>query len=164
MTATIDAAELLVHARAFSRAHLRGDIGHVSADDVAQEICIAILASQHPTHRGYRAVIMRHKLVDAIRERYRHKADPWDWDVLPEPAATTRTPEEAAIHADLRARLDAALATLPTRERHVVSMRFLDGYTTPEIGALLHLTPGHVRIIQMRALRTLRATATKGHQ
>jgi RNA polymerase sigma factor (sigma-70 family) len=45
------------------------------------------------------------------------------------------------------------LNALPEREREVLRLRFLHGYTAAEIGQALDLTPGHVRIVQMRALR-----------
>ena len=45
-----------------------------------------------------------------------------------------------------------------TRERawrilEALRLRFLHGYTAPEIGQALGLTPGNVRILQLRALR-----------
>jgi RNA polymerase sigma factor (sigma-70 family) len=45
------------------------------------------------------------------------------------------------------------LATLPQREAEVLRLRFLRGYSAAETGQALGLTPGHVRILQMRALR-----------
>ncbi|HKC74634.1 MAG TPA: sigma-70 family RNA polymerase sigma factor [Chloroflexota bacterium] len=45
------------------------------------------------------------------------------------------------------------LAALPEREGEVLRLRFLHGYTAAEIGRVLGLTPGNVRILQMRALR-----------
>lgn len=54
------------------------------------------------------------------------------------------------------------LDTLPEREREVLRLRFLHGYSAVEIGQTLGLTPGNVRILQMRAIRraaSLHATA-----
>ena len=45
------------------------------------------------------------------------------------------------------------LEALPERQREVLRLRFLHGYTAVEIGQALDLTPGNVRIPQMRALR-----------
>jgi RNA polymerase sigma factor (sigma-70 family) len=52
-----------------------------------------------------------------------------------------------------RERAGRILDTLPEREREVLRLRFLHGYTAPEIGQALGLTPGNVRILQLRALR-----------
>jgi DNA-directed RNA polymerase specialized sigma24 family protein len=35
----------------------------------------------------------------------------------------------------------------------VLRLRFLRGYSAAEIGGVLGLTPGHVRVLQLRALR-----------
>jgi RNA polymerase sigma-70 factor (ECF subfamily) len=51
------------------------------------------------------------------------------------------------------------LAALPEREGQVLRLRFLHGYTAAEIGRALGLTPGNVRILQMRALRRAAANA-----
>ena len=45
------------------------------------------------------------------------------------------------------------LEVLPEREREVLWLRFLHGYTAVEIGQALGLTPGNVRVLQLRALR-----------
>jgi RNA polymerase sigma-70 factor (ECF subfamily) len=45
------------------------------------------------------------------------------------------------------------LRALPEREREVLRLRFLHGYTAAEIGQALGLAPGHVRLVQLRALR-----------
>ena len=45
------------------------------------------------------------------------------------------------------------LDALPEREREVLRLRFLHGYSAGEIGRQLGLTPDHVRVLQLRALR-----------
>jgi RNA polymerase sigma factor (sigma-70 family) len=45
------------------------------------------------------------------------------------------------------------LQALPEREREVLRLRFLHGYSAKEIGRTLGLTPGNVRVLQLRALR-----------
>ena len=52
-----------------------------------------------------------------------------------------------------RARALRILDALPEREREVLRLRFLRGYTAAEIGQALGLTAGNVRILQLRALR-----------
>ena len=51
------------------------------------------------------------------------------------------------------------LDALPERERAVLRLRFLHGYTAGEIGQALGLTPGNVRVLQLRALRRAAAHA-----
>jgi RNA polymerase sigma factor (sigma-70 family) len=45
------------------------------------------------------------------------------------------------------------LHLLPERERRVLLLRYFQGYSTTEIGQELGLTVGHVRVLQLRALR-----------
>jgi len=45
------------------------------------------------------------------------------------------------------------LAALPEREREVLRLRFLKGYSAAEVGQALGLTAGNVRVIQLRALQ-----------
>src|SRR5690348_2178270 len=52
-----------------------------------------------------------------------------------------------------RARAWRILGALPEREREVLRLRFLHGYTAAEVGEALGMEPGHVRIVQLRALR-----------
>jgi len=61
-----------------------------------------------------------------------------------------------------RARAARLLAALPEREREVLRLRFLQGLDAPRIAERLGLTPGHVRVLQLRALR--RAAQIESHE
>jgi RNA polymerase sigma-70 factor (ECF subfamily) len=50
-----------------------------------------------------------------------------------------------------------ALNTLDQQDRDVIIMRFLHGLSHTEVGKVLELEPGHVRVLQHRALRKLRS-------
>jgi len=52
-----------------------------------------------------------------------------------------------------RARAERLLAALPEREREVLRLRFMRGLDAPRIADRLGLTAGHVRVLQLRALR-----------
>jgi RNA polymerase primary sigma factor len=71
------------------------------------------------------------------------------------------SPDEAAYRTLLRQHVQAALATLPERERMVLQLRFgLAGdrpHTLGEIGRRLGLTPERARQLESAALRRLRA-------
>lgn len=53
----------------------------------------------------------------------------------------------------LQARLQRLLDGLSPRERDVLTLRFLQGYSAAEIGQDLGLSANHVRVLQLRALR-----------
>jgi RNA polymerase sigma factor (sigma-70 family) len=50
-------------------------------------------------------------------------------------------------------RVQRLLHILPTRERQVLYLRYLQGYTAAEVGRELGLSASHVRVLQLRALR-----------
>lgn len=80
----------------------------------------------------------------------------------PAPRAASTDPEEAAVLADALDRLEAALAELPERSRHVVTARHgldgLDRRTLAALGEELGLTKERVRQIEHAARRRLRAS------
>jgi RNA polymerase sigma-70 factor (ECF subfamily) len=52
-----------------------------------------------------------------------------------------------------RGRARRILASLPEREREVLRLRLLHGFDARQIGSALGVTPGHARVLQLRALR-----------
>jgi RNA polymerase sigma-70 factor, ECF subfamily len=73
-------------------------------------------------------------------------------------ASTGRAPDDLAVTADLAARSEAALATLPEDARAVVVLRDIEGLSTREVAELLGVTENVVKVRLHRAhsrLRTL---------
>src|SRR5579872_4028953 len=50
-------------------------------------------------------------------------------------------------------RVQHLLSLLPERERRVLNLRFLQGYSATEIATALGTNAGHIRVLQLRALR-----------
>jgi RNA polymerase sigma-70 factor (ECF subfamily) len=98
--------------------------------------------------RSWLYTVARCTVADYWREQSQHPTVPLD-----DPDAVLfcgrEGPEEVRR---TRERAWRILDALPQREREVLRLRFLHGYTAPEIGLVLGLTPGNVRILQMRAL------------
>ena len=72
---------------------------------------------------------------------------------------------DPAERSELRARLDAALAELPPRQRAVLVLHDVEGYRHAEIGGMLGMPEGtarsdlhHARVAMRRALDDLRST------
>ncbi len=140
----------------------RGSYG--TADDVAQEVCLAVLTAL-PRYRdlgrpftAFVFGIAAHKVADAHRAAARDPSSPAD--VLPEVADQSAGPEAAAISLENAALAHALLATLPAQQREVIVMRVAVGMSALETGAALGMTPGAVRVAQHRALLKLRAQAS----
>ncbi len=134
----------------------------LSADDVTQEACVALLAAL-PRYRHENVAflafvygITAHKVVDAqrslVRTRSHRVADVPDV-VSPDPG-----PEQCVLHNELSRRLSALLAELPLRERRILASRLLHGLSAEETARAVGGKPGAVRVAQHRALKCLRAT------
>jgi RNA polymerase sigma-70 factor (ECF subfamily) len=128
----------------------------LSADDLAQEICLTILTTL-PRYRpgpflpfvyGIAAHQVGRALRTAARRRSEPVADP------PDTAAPAEGPEQHVL-AD---RLDRMLATLPRKQREILLLRVVLGLSAEETATALRSTPGAVRVAQHRALTRLRRT------
>lgn len=133
-----------------------------AADDVAQEVCIAVLTAL-PRYRdmgrpfaSFVFGIASHKVADARRCAAR-LAIPTE--NLPDGPDERPGPEERAV-ADLEAqRARRLLARLPPPQRDLLALRILRGLSAQETGQALGMSPGAVRVAQHRALARLRAIA-----
>lgn len=65
-------------------------------------------------------------------------------------------PEEAAVGRDLRNRVEEALADLPQRQREVVRLRDLEGWSPGEVSARLRVSSGNQRVLLHRGRTLLR--------
>ena len=135
--------------------------GHYdSADDVTQEVCIALLAAL-PRYtdigRGLPAFaygIASHKVADAVRAASRHALPMAEFpDVRDESAG----PEETVVAALLAREL---LASLPPPQRRLVTLRVLAGWSAEQTADALGMTAGAVRVAQHRAMGRLRSVAS----
>ncbi|MCW2649136.1 MAG: polymerase, sigma-24 subunit, subfamily [Mycobacterium sp.] len=133
----------------------------LSADDVAQEVCLAAITAlprykdQGRPFLAFVYGIAAHKVADAHRAAARNRAEPTD-DV-PERASAAPGPEQMAIEADSAARMSALLDLLPAKQREILIMRVVVGLSAEETAAAVGSSPGAVRVAQHRALTRLRA-------
>ena len=61
--------------------------------------------------------------------------------------------ESDAQLGSLQVRIQHLLDGLSSRERDILTLRYLQGYNASEIGQMLGLSANHVRVLQLRALR-----------
>lgn len=77
--------------------------------------------------------------------------------VATSPNATNASPEDAAVAAERRRALVAAVASLPDRDREVIALRWFAGLGEAEMAVALDVRPGTVKSRLARALERLRA-------
>ncbi|MGH4019822.1 MAG: RNA polymerase sigma factor ShbA, partial [Pseudonocardiaceae bacterium] len=131
-----------------------------SADDVAQEVCFAVLTAL-PGYRdqgrpflAFVYGIAAHKVADAHRSASRNRSEPVA--EMPDTPVVGDGPEQRALQGDLANRMSTVLEMLPDKQRDIVVLRVLQGYSAEETAELVGSTPGAVRVAQHRALLRLR--------
>ncbi|WP_308163237.1 RNA polymerase sigma factor ShbA [Nocardia alni] len=133
---------------------------YVTADDIAQEICMATVQAipryrdQGKSFLAFVYGISSNKVADAFR-RGQHQAQPID--EFPDRASTAAGPEELAIAAERRAATYELMQVLAPAHREVLVMRIVLGLTAAETAEAIGTSPGVVRVMQHRALNKLRA-------
>jgi RNA polymerase sigma-70 factor, ECF subfamily len=133
----------------------------LSADDVAQEVCLAaVMALPRYRDRGRPFLafvygIAAHKVADAYRAAGRDLAYPTD--SIPDHRSAEPDPEQAAIEADSAARMSELLEILPDKQREILILRVVVGLSAEETAEAVGSTAGAVRVAQHRALARLKS-------
>jgi RNA polymerase sigma-70 factor, ECF subfamily len=146
----------------YCRARIGGrDLSYLSADDVAQEVCLAVLKvlPSYQDRGGSFLYLVRaiaaNKVADAFRAVARDRSNPVP--ELPDRPLVFNEPEAHALHEDLGAQLGRLMSVLPRLQQEILVMRIVVGLSSAETAVALGISPGNVRISQYRALTKLRA-------
>jgi len=131
-----------------------------TAQDVAQEVCMAVVAAL-PTYQerglpfeAFVYTITSRKLVDAQRAAMRGPAPVAD---IPDGPDDAPSPESVAVMRDDAATAMTLMRRLPGQQREILTLRVAVGMSTDETAAALGMSTGAVRVAQHRALTKLRA-------
>jgi len=142
----------------------RQERSSVSADDVAQEVCLAVLTAL-PGYRdqgrpflAFVYGIAAHKVIDAHRSASRSRSDPTD--ELPEELDPHDGPEQRALNGALSVEMGRLLDLLPAKQREILVLRIVVGLSAEETAEAVASTPGAVRVAQHRALSRLRSSVS----
>lgn len=158
--------EVLVTIRPIVLRYCRARVGAaersgLSADDVAQEVCLAAITAL-PRYRdqgrpflAFVYGIAAHKVADAYRAMGRNQSDATD--TLPERASSDLGPEQLALNTEASARMERLLAVLPEKQREIVILRIVVGMSAEETAEAVGSTAGAVRVAQHRALTRLKS-------
>lgn len=131
------------------------------AEDVAQEAMLRLWKQASDWRQGEAKVstwvyrVVSNLCTDRLRARQRRRSDALD-DV-PEPADGAASAVAGMIEADRMAALDAALASLPDRQREAVVLRHIEGMSNPEIAEILQIGVEAVESLTARGKRALAA-------
>jgi RNA polymerase sigma-70 factor (ECF subfamily) len=136
--------------------YLLGD--HHDAEDATERTFLAAFDAigrfrdEGATFRAWLFRIAHNQIANALRSRARRRASPLD--AVAEPSADADPADRTGAADDAR-RVRSALAELSADRRQVLVLRFVDGLSAREIGAVLGRSEGAIRVLQHRALRDL---------
>ncbi|QBJ95458.1 sigma-70 family RNA polymerase sigma factor [Rhodococcus sp. ABRD24] len=139
--------------------------GQLSADDVAQEVCLAVMTAlpryqdQGRPFMAFVYGIAAHKVADAHRNAARNKSDPVA--EVPDVVSAEDSPEERALNSEASRQMSALLETLPEKHREILVLRLVVGLSAEETAAAVGSTAGAVRVAQHRALAKLKKEVTR---
>jgi len=87
--------------------------------------------------------------------RFRGPGDPYPghWKEFP---PVWQTPESAAVSGEVRGRIEAALTELPDRQRIVITLRDVEGYSSEEVCEILEISAANQRVLLHRARAAVR--------
>jgi RNA polymerase sigma-70 factor, ECF subfamily len=134
-------------------------LGHrEDAEDVVQEAFLAALAGIRTFDTTRRFGPWLYRIVVTRGLNFRKSRSRRAADLLEDGGVASRDPgpATAAEQAGLREMVTTALARLPERQRMVVQLFELDGFSGAEIAAMLGVSPGTVRWYLHEARQALR--------
>ncbi|WP_051791496.1 sigma factor-like helix-turn-helix DNA-binding protein [Amycolatopsis jejuensis] len=118
------------------------DLTGVSADDIAQEVCLTVLKSLPDFEKrgGSFLYLVRSIAANKVADAFRAAGIDEHWSPVSE----------------LEPRVRQMLASLPPLYQEVLRLRIIVGMTATETAAALGISAGAVRVTQYRALTRLR--------
>src|SRR6478735_4696017 len=137
-----------------------------TADDIAQEVCMAVLTALPAFRREGKPFlafvygIASHKVADAHRAAARVRSLPVAQ--VPDAPSTERGPEQFVVASSTAAVVDELLSHLPGIQQEILRLRVVAGLSAEETADALGMTAGAVRVAQHRALAKLRQRLTAG--
>lgn len=124
--------------------------GPGAAEDAVQAAFLSLWRSRssfHPSRGSLRNWILaavRHRAIDAVRERSRRPASQIDAEHQPEPS-TARTPDVEAAARETGVAVREAVAELPPAQRQVIELAYFGEYSQAEIAEALRVPLGTVK-------------------
>lgn len=128
----------------------------MTAEDITEEVFIKAWRAidsckgKEDTFSAWLYRIAHNCTIDALRRRQKQLVTEI------EPIAEVSHPQPEIETELKRQELLEAIAYLPQNQRQVITLKFIEGLDNQEIGQVMDKNQGAIRILQMRALATLR--------
>ena len=134
----------------------------LDCEDIAAETWLSVVRDIRTFHgdesqfRAWLLTIARHRMIDTGRAAARRPRSS-DTEVDAAPLVVARDAADDAVERMGTAAAIALVATLPPDQAEAVTLRIVAGLDVARTAELMNRTPGAVRVLTHRGLRTLRA-------
>ena len=134
------------------------------AKDVVQECLIKVWEKRNELKlvqnlEAWCMQVTKNKALDKLRSKHVSRTDLFE--VKLDKRKETNTPYAVTERGDLMTRIKSLIARLPQRQREVMQLRDIEGYTYKEIGEILQIDINLVKTNLFRARRKLKESLTK---
>jgi len=100
--------------------------------------------------------IARNHAIDHFRTRQQHKSLEWEFPTGDD------GPELKAEEKQMNRLISEAISSLPEQQKQLIILKFIEGMDNREIEQIMGKNQGAIRVMQMRALATLRQKLAGG--
>jgi RNA polymerase sigma-70 factor (ECF subfamily) len=94
--------------------------------------------------------------AEVERERFQPEGHRWAGHWVEPPQSFSELPEQRLLSAEVRTRIAEAIAELHPRQREVITLRDVEGWSAEEVCEALGLSDGHQRVLLHRARAAVR--------
>ena len=136
----------------------------MTAEDLTEEIFVKVweaLGRYKQKSLAFSAWLYRiahNHVIDYFRTRRQHLALD---EVMP---AAIGNPEQEVEEKLMQEELSEAISYLPPQQRQVIILKFIEGLDNREIAQIMRKRQGAIRVMQMRALMSLRQKLSSGKE
>jgi RNA polymerase sigma-70 factor (ECF subfamily) len=128
----------------------------MTAEDVTEEVflkawkAIKSCKGKEQTFSSWLYRIAHNQVIDNLRSQRKYLSTEM------EPSAEVNGPELEAEGKQERQEMLETISCLPQNQKQVIILKFIEGLDNQEIGKIMGKSQGAIRVLQMRALATLR--------
>lgn len=135
------------------------------ADDIAAETWVQVVRGlpkfqgDEPAWRAWLFTTARRRLLDQVRSRKRHPAEPLDGIHADQEPRSADAEQLAMANISTESAM-AVLTRLPAQQAEVIMLRVVAGLDTDVVADMMDKSPGAVRVLAHRGLKKLQALLT----
>jgi RNA polymerase sigma-70 factor (ECF subfamily) len=147
----------------FARAYLKDE---ATAEDVVQDVFLKLWDKREDFRRinnieAWSMTITRNMVISKLRKSQFNTASPQDMNMHENHDYNNETPERILERNETRTGIKGIIASLPEKQKEVIVLREIEGYSYAEISEIMGLDQNLVKVTLFRARENLRKKILK---